>query len=463
MLLRDGRVNEIYLELKSSTGTRLPVMTNAKLVSKGGQTQVIWVFFVAQERSQYETALLESKRQAQSLAAKELTIAHSQTETAKMASLAKSRFLANMSHEIRTPLSAISGMAKLIQMEPLSSTQADRMQKLEASVLHLSSTINDILDLSKIEANKLVLEEAPVNMDDLVAKVVQMLLHSTEAKGLQLHAHVGRMPPGILGDSTRLTQTLLNLAGNAVKFTDKGSISIAVSMVEDGAGDALVKFEVQDTGAGIADEKQAVMFQPFVQADSSTTRQHGGTGLGLAISKHLAEAMGGTIGFHSELGVGSRFWFTARLRKSLPVESFVQHASIEDAALALTRDYAGRRLLLAEDDEVNREIGEFLLQDVGLLVDSAKDGQEAVEMALHHNYDLVLMDMQMPKMDGLEATRCIRAALGKSIPIVALTANAFVEDWESCMDAGMNDFVTKPVDPSKLYQSILREFRRQGV
>ena len=145
------------------------------------------------------------------------------------------------------------------------------------------------------------------------------------------------------------------------------------------------------------------------------------------------------------------------------VENFVQHAPIEDAALALTRDYAGRRLLLAEDDEVNREIGEFLLQDVGLLVDSAKDGQEAVEMALHHNYDLVLMDMQMPKMDGLEATRCIRAALGKSVAIVALTANAFVEDWESCMDAGMNDFVTKPVDPSKLYQSILREFRRQGV
>jgi CheY-like chemotaxis protein len=270
-------------------------------------------------------------------------------------------------------------MAKLIQLEPLSRTQADRMQKLEASVLHLSSTINNILDLSKIEANKLVLDEVPVNMDDLVAQVVHMLLHRTEAKGLQLHAQVDRMPLGILGDSTRLTQALLNFAGNAVKFTNKGSISIAVSILEDGVSDALVKLEVQDTGVGIAGEAMETLFQPFVQADVSTTRQHGGTGLGLVISKHLAEAMGGTIGFQSELGVGSRFWFTARLRKSMLVESFVQHVPIEVAALTLERDFAGRRVLLAEDDEFNREIGEILLQNVGLRVDLAVDGQEAVD------------------------------------------------------------------------------------
>jgi signal transduction histidine kinase/ActR/RegA family two-component response regulator len=391
--------------------------------------------------------------------ADELAIAKHQTETANIASLAKSSFLANMSHEIRTPLSAISGMAKLIQMEPLSRTQADRMQKLEASVLHLSSTINNILDLSKIEANKLVLDEVPVNMDDLVDQVVHMLLHRTEAKGLQLLVDVDRMPLGLLGDTTRLTQALLNFAGNAVKFTSKGSISIAASVLEDGVGDALVKLEVQDTGVGIAAETIDTLFQPFVQADASTTRQHGGTGLGLVISKRLAEAMGGTIGFHSELGTGSTFWFTARLRKSSLIENFVPYVPIEDVALTLKRDYAGRRVLLAEDDEFNREIGEILLQNVGLLVDLAVDGQEAVEMALRNKYDLVLMDMQMPKMDGLEATRCIRSASGNSMSIVAMTANAFIEDRESCMAAGMNEFITKPVDPSKLYQIILRELR----
>jgi CheY-like chemotaxis protein len=368
-----------------------------------------------------------------------------------------------MSHEIRTPLSAISGMAKLIQLEPLSRKQADRMQKLEASVLHLSSTINDILDLSKIEADKLVLEEIPVNMDDLVTQVVQMLLHKTEAKGLQLTAHVDRMPQGLLGDPTRLTQALLNFAGNAVKFTNKGSISIAVSIVEDGFDSALVKLEVQDTGAGIAAETIATLFQPFVQADASMTRQHGGTGLGLIICKHFAVAMGGTTGIHSELGVGSRFWFTARLRKSLMAERPGPDKPIEDAALTLRREYSGQRVLLAEDDDFNREIGEILLQNVGLLVDLAVDGQEAVEMALRNKYDLVLMDMQMPKMDGLEATRCIRSAAGNTMSIVAMTANAFVEDRQKCLEAGMNVFLTKPVNPSMLYQTILREFRSRGV
>jgi signal transduction histidine kinase len=395
--------------------------------------------------------------------ADELVIANNQTETANIANLAKSSFLANMSHEIRTPLSAISGMAKLIQLEPLSRKQADRMQKLEASVLHLSSTINDILDLSKIEADKLVLEEIPVNMDDLVTQVVQMLLHKTEAKGLQLTAHVDRMPQGLLGDPTRLTQALLNFAGNAVKFTNKGSISIAVSIVEDGFDSALVKLEVQDTGAGIAAETIATLFQPFVQADASMTRQHGGTGLGLIICKHFAVAMGGTTGIHSELGVGSRFWFTARLRKSLMAERPGPDKPIEDAALTLRREYSGQRVLLAEDDDFNREIGEILLQNVGLLVDLAVDGQEAVEMALRNKYDLVLMDMQMPKMDGLEATRCIRSAAGNTMSIVAMTANAFVEDRQKCLEAGMNVFLTKPVNPSMLYQTILREFRSRGV
>jgi signal transduction histidine kinase/ActR/RegA family two-component response regulator len=401
---------------------------------------------------------LAYQRKEKEMRAAELVIANNHARTADKASLAKSNFLANMSHEIRTPLSAIAGMARLIQMEPLSLTQTDRIQKLEASVLHLSSIINDILDLSKIEANRMVLDEIPVNIDDLVARVVQMLLHKTEAKGLQMNVVVDPMPNGLLGDPTRIAQALLNFAGNAVKHTNNGSICIATSVVEDTLDDALVKFEVIDTGVGIAAEDLAMLFLPFVQVDSSTTRKHGGTGLGLVIARHLAEAMGGEIGFHSALGVGSKFWFTARLRKG-QVKNVVRLIPIDDVALTLKSEYSGRRVLLAEDDEFNREIGEILLHAVGLLVDSAEDGQQAVEMALCTPYDLVLMDLQMPRMDGLEATRHMRATAGNSVPIVAMTANAFVEDREHCLEAGMNDFITKPVDPSKLYQIILNAFR----
>ena len=389
--------------------------------------------------------------------AAELVVAKDAAQSATNANAAKSSFLANMSHEIRTPLSAISGMAKLIQMEPLSITQTDRMKKLEVSVSHLSSIINDILDLSKIEAGRLVLEDVSISIDDIVDHVVQMVRQKTEEKELELDLHVDSMPEGIFGDSTRLTQALLNFVGNAIKFTNTGTISIAAFILEDGVEEAHVKLEVKDTGTGIASDNFATLFQPFVQADSSTTRHHGGTGLGLAITKHLAEAMGGEVGFVSELGVGSKFWFTARLRKGELKNDIVQNFTTEDAALVLKSQYSGRRILLAEDDDFNREIGQILLQEVGLLVDMAVDGQEAVELALHNHYDLLLMDMQMPKMDGLEATRCIRKAKGDSIPIVAMTANAFVEDRISCLEAGMNDFITKPVDPAKLYQIILRE------
>jgi PAS domain S-box-containing protein len=389
--------------------------------------------------------------------AAELVVANNSVLVANIANAAKSSFLANMSHEIRTPLSAISGMAKLIQMEPLSITQTDRMKKLEVSVSHLSSIINDILDLSKIEAGRFVLEDVPVSIDVIVDHVVQMVRQRAEEKGLKFNARVDPMPDGLFGDPTRLTQALLNFAGNAIKFTETGTISITASILEDGVEDAHVKLEVEDTGAGIATDHLATLFQPFVQADSSTTRHHGGTGLGLAITKHLAEAMGGEVGLDSELGVGSKFWFTARLRKGKKNNDFVQNFLPEDAALTLKNQYSGRRILLAEDDEFNREIGQFLLQEVGLLVDLAEDGKEAVDMALRNHYDLVLMDMQMPKMDGLDATRFIRKAKGSSIPILAMTANAFVEDRISCLEAGMNEFITKPVDPAKLYQIILRE------
>jgi CheY-like chemotaxis protein len=315
--------------------------------------------------------------------------------------------------------------------------------------------------LSKIEADRLVLEESPFVMSALVDNIANMLQQSADEKGLALLLELGPMPPGLVGDSTRLGQALLNFASNAVKFTDVGTVTLR-GRVESATEDTvLLRFEVQDTGLGIAPDKLAKLFSPFVQADSTTTRKYGGTGLGLAITKRLVAAMGGEVGVHSEVGQGSTFWFTARLSQGDVTGSTARAESGSGADVELESSFAGRRVLLAEDDEFNREIGTILLQDVGLVVEIAEDGQAAFVMATQHAYDLILMDMQMPRMDGLEATRQIRLAeQGKAVPIVAMTANAFAEDRLRCLEAGMDDFIAKPVEPMALYQVILRQLLR---
>ncbi len=381
-----------------------------------------------------------------------------EADLASSKNLAKSAFLANMSHEIRTPLSAISGMATLIGREPLSASQADKLRKLELAVKHLSATINDILDLSKIEASKLVLEQGPVEIAELFGAISGMVQHKLDEKGLQFDVLVEHMPSHFLGDSTRLSQALLNYLGNAVKFTNKGSIRLHACVIEDSSDSAIVRMEVRDTGPGIPPEIIPRLFEPFVQADNTTTREYGGSGLGLAITKKLVQAMGGEVGVYSELGKGTTFWFTARLMKATVPVVTVPAAPKQDAATTLRSEFAGRCVLLAEDDEFNREIGCLLLQEVGLVVEVAEDGAAAVEMASGRSYDLILMDVQMPKLNGLNATRQIRASRGRGsgVPIVAMTANAFQEDKMRCTQAGMDDFIAKPVDASKLYQVILR-------
>jgi PAS domain S-box-containing protein len=379
---------------------------------------------------------------------------------AEAANVAKSAFLANMSHEIRTPLNAISGMAHLIRRSGVTHQQAERLDKLEAAGSHLLEIVNAVLDFSKIEAGKFELAEGAVSVEALLAGVVAMIQERARDKGIELVvATPASLPAGLQGDATRLRQALLNYAVNAVKFTERGRIDLRIELVEDGTDSVLLRFSVEDTGIGIAPEVLPKLFSAFEQADRSTTRKYGGTGLGLAITRKIAELMGGAVGVESAPGRGSRFWFTARLKKGQP-------AAAEDASAAeesLRRDHPGSRILLVEDEPVNREIALLLLEDVGQSVDVAVDGEEAVALAAGCEYDLILMDMQMPRMNGLEATRRIRALpCSGRMAIVAMTANAFVEDRARCFEAGMDDFVAKPVKPAEMYTCLLKWLQERG-
>jgi PAS domain S-box-containing protein len=569
----------------------------------GGDTIVLGVATDITERKAAEDAVraLAADLERRVLArTRELHDSNQQLEQARLASeaasRAKSAFLANMSHEIRTPMNAIIGLTHLMLREAYEPVLRERLGKVGDAAQHLLQVINDILDMSKIEAGKLSLSETEFSLDTLLMGAMEMVSTRARDKGLELILDSDSLPDRLVGDPTRLSQMLINLLGNAVKFTERGWVRLRGEVLQEGGAQLLVRFEVQDTGPGIPLAQQAELFKAFEQADASIAQRHGGTGLGLALSRQLALAMGGDAGVVSAPGQGSRFWVSAwltrgradgsvpatpasmaglrallvddlpealsvigarlqgmglevdalgsglaavhqvtaelaagrsydvmlidwrmepldgietllRLRELLgrqvppsilvtasddgllaqraaragfdavmlkPITASalmdqlanllrrpavlrpVVATEVADAEARLRAAHAGQRVLLAEDNPINREVAEALLRSAGLEVDTALDGRQAVEMASSGRYDLVLMDMQMPVMGGLEAARALRGRPGRRLPIIAMTANAFADDRQACLDAGMDDHVAKPVDPALMYATLLR-------
>jgi PAS domain S-box-containing protein len=371
-------------------------------------------------------------------------------EAAEAASIAKSEFLANMSHEIRTPLNAVIGLTHLMQRDAHTQVDRARLARVELSATHLMALLNDVLDLSKIDAHKLELRPEPVPLAAWLEDTRAMVEDGFAAKGLALELGLDGLPPVLSFDADRLRQVLLNLLGNALKFTPSGRVQL---LAGPGALPGWLHIEVVDTGIGMDPAACDRVFRDFEQADGSTTRRFGGTGLGLSISRRLLTLMGGRIGVSSRLGLGSRFW----LELPAPAAEAPQPVPTAPPEPPLPEGSRPLLVLLAEDNEVNQQVARLTLANAGIDVDVAEDGVAAVELARAGRYDVILMDVQMPVMDGLAAARRIRAlSRHAATPIVAITANAFAEDREACRAAGMDDHLAKPMDPEALVRTVRR-------
>ncbi len=414
-------------------------ITKIKLFNEAGEVSgIIGIAVDITERQQAQAALLEAK------------------ERAEAANQSKSRFLASMSHEIRTPMNTIIGMTQLALKTEREPKQRDYLGRIFHSGEHLLRVIDNILDFSKLEAEKLVLEDSDLDLIKIKQALINLVAWKATEKGIRISFDFSAADPGgLCGDMLRLNQILINYTNNAIKFTHQGEIAVRARKLDEDAKTVLLCFEVQDTGIGIPQEQRGTLFQAFHQAETSTSRTYGGSGLGLAISKRLAELMGGEVGFSSELGKGSIFWLKVRLRKcdrpAFPAISDQKQAP-QAGNLAAKAAISGNRILLVEDNSFNQFVAREFLEDAGATVCIANNGKEALDLLHQEQFDCILMDSQMPVMDGLEATRLIRDnAVLRDIPIIALTANAFGEDRARCIAVGMNDFIGKPFRCDDLY------------
>lgn len=424
-----------------------------------------------QNNSQTQELLAQAKIFADQLKAREQALENA-VNKAQEANLAKSQFLANMSHELRTPMNAILGMLSLLKKTDLNYRQMDYTQKSEGAARSLLSLLNDILDLSKAEAGKIELDPTPFNLDRLLDNLRTLLDTNLNNKSVDLYFSIdANLPRNYFGDSLRLQQILINLGSNAIKFTQQGTVTIAVKLAAENENIKTLYFSVTDTGIGIAPDNQAKIFSGFTQAESSTTRRFGGTGLGLSISQRLVKLMGGSLSVKSELGKGSCFSFSIELPSLSASETATLAATFESAVISNSQKLLeGIHILLVEDNLTNQQIAYELLTEEGAIIDLANHGQEALEILTtrstsDHGLDIdaVLMDLQMPVMDGISATKIIRQQLKLiDLPIIAMTANAMATDREECINAGMNDHIGKPFDITKLINLLLQWSGKNG-